>query len=113
MSKRVWLPASIYQSHHSDSVSYDIYRWIDVTSTRLRVPADFELDGYAIESKRRARTANQSIADALLAEKPEVYTVIKETIDAVAYVRHQIMTTLIELDVIPLVLHPLVARYAI
>jgi hypothetical protein len=86
-------------------------RWIDIESSRLRVPTPSVLE---LASDRPQRYARESIYDVIAREQPNKLKYVDEVINEVNKVRQIIETILLTLNVIPVnVLHPLISHYAI
>jgi hypothetical protein len=93
------------------AVIYQTNRWIDVDSNRLRVPT--ESVHVELESFQPSRFAGESIYDYVARQESPRLKYLDEAVNAVTKVRQMIETILIQMDMLPGVLHPLISHYAI
>jgi hypothetical protein len=87
-------------------------RWIDIESSRLRVPIESVHE--ELEAHRPREYARESIYDYIVRERYMNLKYVDEVINEVNKVRQIIEMALLTLNVIPVdVLHPLISHYAI
>jgi hypothetical protein len=85
--------------------------WIEIDPDRIRSPTQAQLMEY--ETIKPVKHANESVLTFLRREKPLIMPFIEEAIQAVADARAHIKNTLLSMNVLPSVLHTIIARYAI